>query len=145
MLAACEKEFDNTDIAVFSAAVADYTPENPATQKIKKSNEKMDLHLIKNPDIAKILGMKKKPNQISVGFALETENEIQHAVEKLDKKNLDLVVLNSVNDIGATFGHDTNKIYLIDRQRNIQEFPLKSKIEVAEDIVAKICSLVQSK
>jgi phosphopantothenoylcysteine decarboxylase / phosphopantothenate---cysteine ligase len=135
---ACEVHFPTTDIAVLSAAVADYRPLNKADQKIKKAEAQLNIELTKTKDIAADLGKMKKAGQFIVGFALETENERSNAEGKLISKNFDLIVLNSLNDTGAGFGHDTNKITLIDRQNRIQEFRLKSKKEVASDIVNAI-------
>ena len=137
MLTACEAKFDNVDIAVFAAAVADYRPDTPAQEKIKKSDNTLTLHLVKNPDIAATLGKKKK-KQFTVGFALETTNEIAYAKEKLHKKNFNLIVLNSLKDQGAGFAHDTNKITILDHDGS-STFDLKSKQEVANDIVDVVC------
>ncbi|MCB0478414.1 MAG: bifunctional phosphopantothenoylcysteine decarboxylase/phosphopantothenate--cysteine ligase CoaBC [Crocinitomicaceae bacterium] len=124
------------DIGIFSAAVADYRPKNPANQKIKKKGETLDLELIKNPDILKYAGEQKaKFGYKLVGFALETNNEEENAISKLEKKNLDLIVLNSLQDKGAGFSTNTNKISIIDRHNKILKFELKSKAEVAEDIL----------
>ncbi len=135
MHAVCLKAFPKSDIAVLSAAVADYSPTAVATQKIKKSDSPLTLELTKTEDIAATLGQLKKPGQFTVGFALETENEKVNAQKKLLAKNFDLIVLNSLNDPGAGFASDTNKICTIDRQNRIKEFSLKSKQEVALDIV----------
>ncbi|MBX2954945.1 MAG: bifunctional phosphopantothenoylcysteine decarboxylase/phosphopantothenate--cysteine ligase CoaBC [Cyclobacteriaceae bacterium] len=135
---ACTDIFPKTDIAVLAAAVADYKPAVKADQKIKKKDETLSLELIKTPDIAAALGKLKSRNQFIVGFALETENEIDNARKKLESKNFDLIVLNSLNDKGAGFGHDTNKISIIDRTHQVYTFDLKSKKELAEDIVSTI-------
>jgi phosphopantothenoylcysteine decarboxylase / phosphopantothenate---cysteine ligase len=135
MFAAAQDHFDGSDLVIFAAAVADYTPKYVADQKIKKQGESMSLDLIKTTDIAGTLGKLKKPGQIIVGFALETENELSHAQDKLDRKNFDYIILNSLNDPGAGFAHDTNKITVIDKNKNVQEFELKSKDEVAQDIL----------
>ncbi|MCC7297280.1 MAG: bifunctional phosphopantothenoylcysteine decarboxylase/phosphopantothenate--cysteine ligase CoaBC, partial [Bacteroidia bacterium] len=116
MLDACTKLFPEMDAAVMSAAVADYRPAEVATEKIKKKTEELHIHLVKNPDILATLGSLKIKEQVLVGFALETENELENAKEKLKRKNLDLIVLNSMRDAGAGFGHDTNKITLIDEK-----------------------------
>ncbi|PKQ69943.1 bifunctional phosphopantothenoylcysteine decarboxylase/phosphopantothenate--cysteine ligase CoaBC [Raineya orbicola] len=131
------------DICVFSAAVADYRPKEVATEKIKKNTETLTLELIKNVDIAFTLGQKKKKNQFFVGFALETQNETENALQKLQKKNFDMVVLNSLKDEGAGFAHDTNKISIIDKNGTKIDFPLKSKKEVAKDIVSFIYECLQ--
>lgn len=138
MLAAAEESFDQCDIAVFAAAVADYRPENPAAEKIKKSEDSLTLRLVKNPDIAATLG-KRKQKQFTVGFALETTNELEHAREKLHKKGFDLIVLNSLKDPGAGFAHDTNKIAILDKE-GVKTYELKTKQEVAHDIVEEVCS-----
>ncbi|MFI5134473.1 MAG: bifunctional phosphopantothenoylcysteine decarboxylase/phosphopantothenate--cysteine ligase CoaBC [Chitinophagales bacterium] len=136
MFEAATKSFKKSDIAVMSAAVADFSPEKVAEQKMKKhKGDKMNLSLVKTPDILKLLGKAKHNGQILVGFALETEDEIKHAKEKLRKKNLDFIVLNSLRDSGAGFKYDSNKITIIDRNKKIYPFELKSKQEVAADIV----------
>jgi phosphopantothenoylcysteine decarboxylase/phosphopantothenate--cysteine ligase len=142
MLTAAEKYFNEADIFVFAAAVADYTPVKPAHQKIKKSENEMQLMLQKTTDIAKTFGKLKQAHQLSVGFALETENELQFAQEKRSKKNFDLIVLNSLNDEGAGFKHATNKITLIDSNNKIEKFELKSKEKVAQDILNKVETLL---
>lgn len=131
------KFFLNSDIAILSAAVADYKPKNMATSKIKKSEESMVLELIKTKDILASLGNIKK-HQFLVGFALETDNEIKHALIKLHNKNLDLIVLNSLQEKGAGFKSETNKVTIIDKFEKISEFSLKSKTEVAQDIFNEI-------
>ena len=138
MYKACIDIFSSTDIAVLSAAVADFKPLARADQKIKKSDAGLTVELIKTHDIAAELGKLKKPNQFTVGFALETENETANAEKKIASKNFDLIVLNSLNDNGAGFGHDTNKITLIDKKHEARKFSLKSKKEVARDIVNAI-------
>ncbi len=130
--------FKDADISVLSAAVADYKPVQKADQKIKKKDDALTLELVKTKDIAAELGKLKTNGQFIVGFALETENEQAHAEKKLTSKNFDLIVLNSLNDKGAGFGHDTNKITIIDSNKKSQEFTLKSKKEVARDIVTMI-------
>lgn len=137
MYQACRQIFPGTDVAVLSAAVADYKPVVRAEQKIKKTEGNLMLELTKTRDIAAELGKLKKNGQVMVGFALETENEKTNAAGKLNAKNFDLIVLNSLNDAGAGFGHDTNKIEIISRNGS-KEFPLKTKKEVANDIVAAI-------
>ncbi len=135
MFARCNEVFKNSDIALFSAAVADYKPSEIAPDKIKSRSEEMEIRLVKTVDIASQLARVKKQNQFIVGFALETENEIENAKEKLRKKKFDIIVLNSLNDEGAGFGYDTNKITLIDKDNKIHKFGLKSKSEVASDIL----------
>ena len=134
----CQKLFPSMDITVLSAAVADYKPLNPAGQKIKKGEGNLTLELTKTRDIAAELSKMKKNGQIIVGFALETENEKTNAGKKLVSKNFDLIVLNSLNHKGAGFGHDTNKVEIISRNNGSKEFSLKSKKEVANDIVNAI-------
>lgn len=131
-VAAC---YGQVDIAIFAAAVADYRPAAPAEEKIKKSSESMTIELVKNKDIAAEMGKRKSNGQINVGFALETEKEEQYAQEKMSKKNFDLIVLNSLNDNGAGFSVDTNKITIFSVDQKPKHFELKSKQEVAEDIV----------
>lgn len=130
--------FGQTDVAILAAAVADYTPQEVADQKIKKKSDEMVIRLKPTKDILKYLGSVKKENQKLIGFALETENEVENAKRKIESKNLDLIVLNSLQDKGAGFGHDTNKITLIDRKNNLEQFELKSKSEVALDILKAI-------
>ncbi|MES2837724.1 MAG: bifunctional phosphopantothenoylcysteine decarboxylase/phosphopantothenate--cysteine ligase CoaBC [Bacteroidota bacterium] len=142
MLQACENQFDSCSVAVMSAAVADYAPVTIAEQKIKKNDATFTIELKKTTDILAQLGAQKKANQILVGFALETENELANAQKKLEKKNLDFIVLNSLNDAGAGFSADTNKITIIDKHNKTEVFELKSKQQVAQDIVAKIKSLL---
>lgn len=138
MFQACVSHFTSADITVLSAAVADYRPAQRADQKIKKSEDTLTIDLIKTRDIAAELGKLKKKEQFTVGFALETEHEKSNAQKKIIAKNFDLIVLNSLNDPGAGFGHDTNKITLIDKNNKATEFNLKSKKEVAKDIVNAI-------
>ena len=137
MYKACHQYFHNSDVAIAAAAVADYRPKNPATQKIKKNDADLTLELEKTKDILASLGQVKK-NQFLIGFALETENEIQNAKVKIQKKNLDLIVLNSLNDEGAGFGGATNKITFIDSSFVEEAMDLKSKEAVAQDIINKI-------
>ncbi len=143
MFDAAHKHFDNVDIAICAAAVADYRPEVIADQKIKKSESKLTINLVKNKDILFSLGEIKK-KQFLVGFALETENEIENAKGKLKKKNLDAIVLNSLNDSGAGFGTPTNKITFIDKNSKITAFDLKSKAAVAVDIFTEITGRINA-
>lgn len=145
MFEACSNIFPETDISVLAAAVADYRPKVFSNTKIKKKDDDMSLELAKTVDIAAALGKVKTSRQILVGFALETNNEAQNARLKLEKKNLDFIVLNSMNDQGAGFGHETNKIAIIDRAGNEQTFSLKNKSEVATDIVAEIIRTANQK
>ncbi len=127
MYNACTAIFNDTDITVLAAAVADYRPTVQATEKIKKKDESLTLELTKTHDIAASLGKLKHNGQMVVGFALETQQEQENALKKLDSKNFDLIVLNSLKDQGAGFGHDTNKITIIDRQHKMTSFALKDK------------------
>ncbi|MEK6451443.1 MULTISPECIES: bifunctional phosphopantothenoylcysteine decarboxylase/phosphopantothenate--cysteine ligase CoaBC [unclassified Myroides] len=137
MYAACHEYFESVDAVVAAAAVADYRPKHVADQKIKKNSEEFVIEMDKNPDILASLGAIKK-KQFLVGFALETQNEVEHAKQKIVKKNLDLIVLNSLNDKGAGFGKPTNKVTFIDKDFNLEPMELKLKEEVAIDIVQKI-------
>ncbi|MCF6296627.1 MAG: bifunctional phosphopantothenoylcysteine decarboxylase/phosphopantothenate--cysteine ligase CoaBC [Flavobacteriaceae bacterium] len=137
MYNACHQYFQDVDIAIFSAAVSDYSPKNVANQKIKKKNSLLTIELKPTIDILASVGKIKK-HQFLVGFALETNNEIENAKSKLNRKNLDLIVLNSLQDKGAGFKTDTNKITLIDKNKEVILFDLKSKTEVAQDIFNQI-------
>jgi len=143
MAVECISRFPKCDIAILSAAVADFTPAEVQNNKIKKDKSDLQLKLKPTRDIAATLGRMKKPGQILVGFALETDNEIDNARKKLEEKNLDIIVLNSLNEKGAGFGYDTNKVTLIDRNNIIDKFELKSKEEAAKDILLKIISMIQ--
>jgi phosphopantothenoylcysteine decarboxylase/phosphopantothenate--cysteine ligase len=145
MYEASLQAFEQANLAVLSAAVADFRPAHPAGEKIKKDKASMHIQLEPTPDIAAALGARKKPGQILVGFALETENELENARLKLKKKNFDFIVLNSLRDPGAGFLHDTNKITLVFPDNKTREFELKSKQAAAEDIVAAIGLLVGEK
>ena len=134
MFNACDSKFPDADIIVMSAAVADYTPKEPANQKIKKKAEDFTIELKKTTDILGTLGQQKTNKQTLVGFALETNNELAHAQDKLARKNADFIVLNSMQDKGAGFGTDTNKITILSRNSGIKNYDLKSKQEVAKDI-----------
>lgn len=133
MLAKVFEFYDTIDIGIASAAVADYAPKEVAKEKIKKNDENLTIELVKNPDILKTMG-EKKTHQFLVGFALETQNEEENAKGKLEKKNLDMIVLNSLRDEGAGFKNDTNKIKIFTRTEK-KEFNLKSKDDVAKDIL----------
>lgn len=130
--------FQNADIGIFSAAVSDYRPISVAKNKIKKVKKELKLPLLKTIDILSEMVLKKTASQFIVGFALETENELENAIKKLKDKNLDMIVLNSLNNKGAGFAHNTNKITIIDKQNNIYDFKLKDKAEVARDIMKEI-------
>ncbi|MFY0605226.1 MAG: bifunctional phosphopantothenoylcysteine decarboxylase/phosphopantothenate--cysteine ligase CoaBC [Cyclobacteriaceae bacterium] len=134
MYDAAKKAFDQATIGIFAAAVADYRPEKVEATKIKKKDEDLSFTMVPNPDIAKELGAIKK-KQITVGFALETDDEESNAQQKLQKKNFDIIVLNSLKDKGAGFAHDTNKVSVFDKHNNTTHFELKNKSEVAKDIV----------
>ncbi|GAA4441878.1 hypothetical protein GCM10023188_40940 [Pontibacter saemangeumensis] len=134
MHAAALQLADAADVWVFAAAVSDYRPRTAADKKIKKTGNELTIELVKNVDIAAVLGQRKKPGQFSVGFALETHDESTNAREKLRKKNLDMIVLNSLNDPGAGFSHDTNKVTILEQEATTA-FELKQKSEVAQDII----------
>ena len=142
MLKEVTSYFPQSDITIMSAAVADYKPQTFSSQKIKKTDSQFNLELVKTIDILDYLGQKKSANQVLVGFALETNNEEENAIVKLKKKNLDFIVLNSLQDEGAGFKVDTNKITIIDRLLNKTHFPIKSKADVAADICQKIVDLI---
>lgn len=137
--------FPGCDIAIMAAAVADYTPENPSEQKIKRKGNDVTIKLKPTKDIAAEIGKRKTEKQITVGFALETHNEMANAEKKLHSKNLDFIVLNSLQNKGAGFGHDTNKISIIQSNNKTVNYELKSKKEVAKDIVEKIAAISLSK
>ena len=142
MFNAANTEFPDADITILAAAVADYRPEKISVNKIKREgSDSPTLRLVKNPDIASTLGHNKKKGQLVIGFALETDHEAQHAADKLARKNLDMIVLNSLRDPGAGFGVPTNKITVMSSGGECKEFPLKSKAEVAADIFDTILSL----
>lgn len=143
MYNAVHKHFKNVDIAILSAAVADFTPKEVSSQKIKKNGASLTLELIKTKDILASLG-DIKTNQFLVGFALETDNELENAKGKLKKKNLDLIVLNSLKDAGAGFKSDTNKVTFIDDEEQVTEYQLKSKAEVANDLLNKILEQINA-
>lgn len=140
MLAKVFEFYENVDIAIASAAVADYAPKEVAQEKIKKNDDELVIELVKNPDILKAMG-EKKQHQFLVGFALETQNEEENAKGKLQKKNLDMIVLNSLRDEGAGFKNDTNKIKIFTKEEKL-EFNLKSKDEVAKDILNTLENLM---
>jgi phosphopantothenoylcysteine decarboxylase/phosphopantothenate--cysteine ligase len=141
MYNACELHFPKAEITIMAAAVADYTSETISSEKMKKKDDDLVIKLKKTRDILAYLGANKKANQILVGFALETNNELEHAKDKLKRKNLDLIVLNSLRNSGAGFAGDTNQITIIDKHNNVEDFPLKSKAEVATDIIERIIEL----
>ena len=145
MYLACCHFFEIADVAVFAAAVADYRVDKVAEQKIKKNDTSFTIKMVKNVDIAYEFGQVKTNSQLSVGFALETNDELKHAIGKLAKKNFDMVVLNSMNDEKAAFGFDTNKITIIKNDLSEKHFALKNKTEVSEDIVAEISCILNDK
>ncbi|MEO8960261.1 MAG: bifunctional phosphopantothenoylcysteine decarboxylase/phosphopantothenate--cysteine ligase CoaBC [Ginsengibacter sp.] len=138
MYEACMRDFESYNIIVMAAAVADYTPHHKSVQKIKKDSDEFSISLVKTKDILHTAGKLKSKEQTLVGFALETNNEKENALRKLLDKNADLIVLNSMNDEGAAFGYDTNKITIFDKDQNEYHFPLKTKKDVAADIVNTI-------
>jgi len=138
MYEACVNVYNDMDVIVMSAAVADYTVSHPAKEKIKKNESELTITLEKTIDILKSLGETKKDNQVLVGFALETNHEKENAIQKLQLKKADMIILNSLNDEGAGFGYDTNKISIFDKKGNEFLFELKSKQETASDIVNAI-------
>jgi len=142
MYDACHSLYSDMDITIMAAAIADFKPKNIAEQKIKKGDSTPEIELTPTKDILLSMGEIKKETQLLIGFALETENEVENAMKKLHRKNLDLIILNSMNDSGAGFGVETNKVTLIDNKENAQSFPLKSKKIVAKDIVEKIESMI---
>jgi phosphopantothenoylcysteine decarboxylase/phosphopantothenate--cysteine ligase len=142
MFNACDVLFPSCQVAVMSAAVADYTPVVVAKDKLKKNDNELTIELRRTKDILAHLGTLKNNDQVLVGFALETQNEKAYALKKLEAKNADLIVLNSLNDQGAGFGKDTNKITIFDKNKQEYSFPVKSKKEVAKDIVDTIKHVV---
>lgn len=144
MFEACIEYYKNKDIVICSAAVADYKPSKPSSSKIKKKDASITLELTKNQDILETLG-EKKQKQFLVGFALETENLIENAKDKLKRKNLDLIVANDAKAEGVGFGHDTNAVTLIDKHNNITKLELKKKVEIAKEIVDYICNSLNEK
>jgi len=141
MYGSCLEKFPLADIAIMSAAVADYKPATQSKQKIKKKNDSITLELTRTKDILQRLGEMKREDQILVGFALENENEKQYAIHKLVEKNADLMVLNSLNDEGAGFGYDTNKVTIFGKGGRQWEYERKSKQQVAKDIVDRIVNM----
>jgi len=141
MLEACLDVFSNCQITIKSAAVADYRPKNVSKDKIKKDSSTLNIELEPTTDILATLGQHKRDDQLLIGFALETQNEIAYAKGKIARKNLDLIVVNSLRDKGAGFGHDTNKVTFIDKHNKMVSFELKSKQEVAVDLSNKILEL----
>ncbi len=145
MLEVSRRFFNDTDLAIFTAAVADYRPIKSESSKIKKDEDTMRIDLVKNPDIAFEFGKIKKKSQFSIGFALETDKLMEYGEEKLRKKNFDFIVLNTSNATGEGFGFDTNKVSILHRDLGVSEYELKLKKEVAKDIVAEIETLIVSR
>ncbi|MCU0458784.1 MAG: bifunctional phosphopantothenoylcysteine decarboxylase/phosphopantothenate--cysteine ligase CoaBC [Bacteroidales bacterium] len=143
MTAASVRAFSNCEIAILAAAVADFTPEASSETKMKRGDGDLVIRLRPTEDIAARLGRMKGEGQFLAGFALETDNEVVNALDKMRRKNLDMIVLNSLRDQGAGFGFDTNRVTIIDRNNNIDKFELKSKDEVASDILKKIITLIR--
>jgi phosphopantothenoylcysteine decarboxylase/phosphopantothenate--cysteine ligase len=142
MYDACMSVFPKVDVGIMAAAIADFSPKDVAKQKIKKGDTTPNIVLKPTKDVLLNMGAQKKPNQLLIGFALETNDEIANAKKKLHKKNLDLIVLNSLQDKGAGFQHATNQVTLIDREEKMQAFELKNKSAVAIDIVNRIEELL---
>jgi phosphopantothenoylcysteine decarboxylase / phosphopantothenate---cysteine ligase len=145
MYTACAKLFPDTDISILAAAVADYRPKNISDKKIKKTGNDLYVELVRTTDIASSLGKIKKEGQLLIGFALETNDELENAKGKLERKNFDFIVLNSLQDKGAGFQHGTNKITIVGKNNKIKEFELKTKVEVANDIVDEVESFLVKK
>ncbi|MBL7810967.1 MAG: bifunctional phosphopantothenoylcysteine decarboxylase/phosphopantothenate--cysteine ligase CoaBC [Bacteroidetes bacterium] len=144
MLNACLQFAQESDIVVMAAAVADYRPAEVATEKMKKNGDELQITLTRNPDILQTLCNQKRAGQFIIGFALETQNALDYALGKMKNKNLDMIVLNSLRDTGAGFGHDTNKVTLLTPDGKAQELPLQSKDAVADKIAGAISDLVQT-
>ncbi len=142
MFEACSGLMEQMDVAVFNAAVSDYTPAETSGKKVKRGEEEWTIQLKPTRDIAAEMGKRKSEGQVLVGFALETDNELEHARSKLKKKNLDLMVLNSMQDEGAGFGTDTNRVTMIDRSGNSEKFELKPKNQVASDLVGRVIKMI---
>jgi phosphopantothenoylcysteine decarboxylase/phosphopantothenate--cysteine ligase len=143
MLEICMKSFKHADVAVLAAAIADYKPAMAAREKIKKDDERMTLELVRTPDIASAIGQVKNKKQVLVGFALETTNGHEYAIQKMIKKNMDMIVLNNPRETGAGFGHDTNKVSFLFPDNKEQQFELKSKRKVAFDIAEAVHKMLK--
>jgi len=144
MFERCSELMNQMDVAVFNAAVSDYTPVSASGKKVKRGTGEWTLELKPTKDIAAEMGRRKSEGQVLVGFALETDNEMEHARLKLEKKNLDLIVLNSMRDKGAGFGTDTNRVTMIDRMGNIDKYELKPKEQVAADLVQRVLKILEN-
>lgn len=140
-----KKRIESNDAFILCAAVADYRPEAKSDKKIKRTSENLTINLVPNPDIAAFVGKNINKNQVLIGFALETNDEQENALGKLERKNLDFIVLNSLRENGAGFKCDTNKITILERNGIITHFPLKPKTEVAEDIVDKLAERLEKR
>ena len=140
MYEVCRKEWPETDTAILCAAVADFTPAEPAGEKIKKQpgQTEMNLRMVVTPDIARTLGESKKATQKLIGFALETHDEKKNALLKLERKRMDAIVLNSLRDEGAGFGTDTNRVTILSANGNSIELPLQSKSDIADKIIEAV-------
>jgi phosphopantothenoylcysteine decarboxylase/phosphopantothenate--cysteine ligase len=143
MYEACKKQINSVQVAVFNAAVSDFMPATTSTEKVKRGAGEWSVDLKPTRDIASELGAKKKEGQLFVGFALETNNELENARAKLEKKNLDLIVLNSLQEEGAGFGTDTNRVTMIERSGKKEEYVLKPKIQVANDLVDRVEKMIE--
>jgi phosphopantothenoylcysteine decarboxylase/phosphopantothenate--cysteine ligase len=141
MKEACMAVFEHAEIAVMAAAVADFAPATKSPEKIKKTGDDLTIHLTKTPDILASLGEIKKPSQTLIGFALETQNELEHAKRKLVSKNADAIALNSLKDEGVAFGSDKNKITLLFKNGTQKEFPLMDKAALANELVKEIIGM----
>jgi len=144
MFNACEEVLDSVDVAVFNAAVADFTPVESFDKKVKRGDESWNIQLKPTRDIAGELGRRKSSTQFFVGFALETDSGVEHAHEKMHRKNMDLMVLNSLQDEGAGFGTDTNKVTMIDRTGGVERYELKPKTQVAADLVQRVINMIEN-
>ena len=144
MFEVCDGLLDRVDVAVFNAAVSDFTPVKSTTSKMKRGAENWTLELKPTRDIAGELGRRKSAKQLFVGFALETDHELQHARTKMVKKNLDLIVLNSLREEGAGFGTDTNRVTMLDRAGAVENYELKPKIQVAADLVKRVVNMIEN-
>ena len=144
MLSACEDVLDSVDLAVFNAAVSDFTPVENYDKKVKRGDKSWSIQLEPTRDIAGELGKRKSSSQFFVGFALETDHGLEHAQEKMHRKNMDLMVLNSLQDEGAGFGTDTNRVTLIDRTGKVERNELKPKTQVAADLVQRVINMIEN-
>ena len=144
MFNACEEVLDSVDVAVFNAAVADFTPVESFEKKVKRGDESWNIQLKPTRDIAGELGRRKSSKQFFVGFALETDSGVEQAHEKMRRKNMDLMVLNSLQDEGAGFGTDTNKVTMIDRTGGVERYELKPKTQVAADLVQRVINMIKN-